>query len=85
MTVVLCGLPADLPVAVVVQQHLSVQGSALADVLRQRTGYDIVWATDGAPLVPGQVAVCPPRMRLEVLPDGTCSLIEPHDSTCCAP
>jgi PAS domain S-box-containing protein len=88
LTVVLRHLPVEAPVAVVVQQHLSPHGSTLIKVLGTRTGHDVVWAEDGAQLVPGQVAVCPPKLRMEILPDGTCSLIKnvggarehPHDA-----
>ncbi|MDP9799423.1 PAS domain S-box-containing protein [Catenuloplanes nepalensis] len=72
LTVVLRGLPADLPVPVVVQQHLGSQGSQLVAILRQRSDHDIDWARDGAPLLPGHVWVTPGRRRLEILPDGSC-------------
>ncbi|MEW9551933.1 chemotaxis protein CheB [Nonomuraea sp. NPDC050783] len=86
LTTVLRDLPADLPSAVVVQQHLG-SGSGLALVLRRRTGQPAVWAADGARLAPGVVMVCPPRMRLEIFPDGRCTLVassgaldSPHDA-----
>lgn len=50
LTIVLRSLPADIPVAVVVQQHLSSHGSALVRILRQRTDHEIAWAADGAAL-----------------------------------
>ncbi|MEW9552516.1 chemotaxis protein CheB [Nonomuraea sp. NPDC050783] len=74
LSAVLRELPADLPAAVVVQQHLGGRGSVLPQILRRLTGHQAEWAADGAALVPGRVSVCPPRRQLEVLPDGTCSL-----------
>lgn len=87
LSAVLRGLSADLAAAVVVQQHLSVNGSCLTSVLAKRTGLDVVWADDGGRPMPGQVTVCPPRTRMEILPDGSCSLLPsesgareyPHD------
>jgi chemotaxis response regulator CheB len=79
LSAVLRGLPADLAAAVVVQQHLSVNGSSLTSVLARRTGLDVVWADDGCRPMPGQVTVCPPRTRMEILPDGSCSLL-PNES-----
>jgi signal transduction histidine kinase/chemotaxis response regulator CheB len=75
LTAVLRDLPTGLPMSVVVQQHLSAHGSALVKILRDRTGHDLVWAEEGIALTEGRVVVCPPRHRLEVLPDGTCALI----------
>ncbi|WP_432560870.1 chemotaxis protein CheB [Kineococcus sp. SYSU DK003] len=87
LTVVLGDLPTDLPVAVVVQQHLGGHSSQLAPILRRRTGQEVVWAEDGMPLRAGRVLVTPPGQRLEVVPDGTCRLLPdghaargfPHD------
>jgi chemotaxis response regulator CheB len=86
---VLGGLPADLPAAVVVGQHLGGQGSALVDILSRRTPLAVRWAADGLELLAGTVTVCPPRSVLEILPGRTCS-VRPADgpvaarpSTCC--
>jgi chemotaxis response regulator CheB len=88
LTAVLRELPLDLPAPVVVQQHMGAQDSALVPILQRRTGHDITWAVDGMALAAGQVVVCPPRRRLELLPDSTCAVIEngagaldlPHDA-----
>ena len=74
VSAVLRDLPADFPAAVVVAQHLSGQGSALAGILDRRTKLPVEWASSGTPLVPGRVVVCPPRRQLEILPDGTCAV-----------
>ncbi|WP_433064926.1 chemotaxis protein CheB [Dactylosporangium sp. CS-033363] len=71
---VLRALPEDLPAAVVIAQHLGGQGSVLVSILGRRTGLPVRWAEPGAPLTPGCVTVCPPRSRLEVLPDLTCAV-----------
>src|SRR5262245_7547621 len=67
-------LPSDWPTAVLVAQHLSGHGSTLVEILRRRLTLPVEWAEDDAPLRSGCVLVCPPGKRLEVLPDGTCSL-----------
>ncbi|GIH93360.1 chemotaxis protein CheB [Planobispora siamensis] len=84
---VLRDLPVELPVAVLVQQHLGGQASVLPRVLSHRCDREVGWAADGAVLAPGRVTVCPARTRLEVLPDSTCVLtpltspgVRPHDS-----
>src|SRR3712207_4204172 len=68
LSTVLGKLPADLPVAVVVAQHLGGQGSRLVDILGRRTPLAVEWASDGGRIEPGQVVVCPPRSVLEILP-----------------
>ncbi|HEX6902985.1 MAG TPA: chemotaxis protein CheB [Thermoanaerobaculia bacterium] len=70
LTAVLRELPADLPAAVVVGQHLAGYASQLVQILRRRIALPIVWAEDGARLAPGHIFVAPSRKRLEVMPDG---------------
>jgi PAS domain S-box-containing protein len=74
LSVVLRGLPDDLPAAVVVQQHLGGRGSALVPILQRQTRRDVVWAEDGSHAAPGVVTVCPPRTRMEFFPDGAFAL-----------
>ena len=69
LTAVLRTLPGDFPAAIVVAQHLGGQGSRLVEILGRRLALEVVWACDGAAVAPGVVTVCPPRSRLEVLPD----------------
>ncbi|WP_344650581.1 chemotaxis protein CheB [Cryptosporangium japonicum] len=69
VTTILRELPADLPVAIVVQQHLGRQGSSLLRILRRRVGQQLHWATHGGVLRLGQVTVCPPMQRMEIYPD----------------
>src|SRR5262245_29936155 len=74
LSAILRSLPGGLPAAVLVVQHLAGSASALVEILGRRGALPVAWADDGAPLAPGRVLVCPPRKRLEVLPDGTCAL-----------
>ncbi|MGI5291942.1 chemotaxis protein CheB [Nonomuraea polychroma] len=47
-------LPADLPVAVVIAQHIG-EASALVPILARRTALPALWADDDVPLRRGQV------------------------------
>ena len=69
-------LPANLPAAVVVAQHLGSQGSRLVEIMARRIALPVAWAEEGGELAAGRVTVCPPRSLLEVLPDGTCAVHE---------
>ena len=71
---VLRAFPRDIPVAVIVAQHLGGHGSALVEVLRHRIDLPVSWASDGRVLERGTVVVAPPKTSVEVLPDGTVSL-----------
>ncbi|HEU5039167.1 MAG TPA: chemotaxis protein CheB [Nocardioides sp.] len=85
---VLGALPADLPSAVVVQQHLSTHASRLVELLARRTSLAVRWADDGDRLAPAVVLVARAGHRVEVLPDGTVTSIlnreralsRPHDA-----
>jgi two-component system chemotaxis response regulator CheB len=60
LTRVLRPLPAGLPAAVLVLQHVSPEHpSELAAILARRTALAVTAATDGAPMEPGGVLVCP--------------------------
>lgn len=71
---VLGDLPAELPAAIVVQQHLGDHDSVLPMILRRHTALGVGWARNDEALTPGYAAVCPPGMQLELTPDGRCSL-----------
>jgi two-component system chemotaxis response regulator CheB len=76
LTKVLEPLPADLPAAVLVLQHLSPEHpSQLADILDQRTALQVMAAGDGTPLVPGQVLVSPSGQHTLITAEGTVALI----------
>ncbi|OBF53311.1 hypothetical protein A5787_06470 [Mycobacterium sp. 852002-50816_SCH5313054-b] len=80
LSFVLRDLPAEFPAALVVQQHLGGLSSVLPTILGRQTPHRVSWAQDGQAVVPGQVVVCPPRVQLEMTPDGRCHLreIEAH-------
>ncbi len=67
LQVLLGALPADLPAAVVVAQHIDPQRSShLAEVLAVRTPLRVRTIEDRAPLEPGVVYVAPPDRDIEV-------------------
>lgn len=68
-------LPADLPAAMVVLQHLAPDHvSQLAPILARRTALGVVQATAGQHLEPGVVVVAPPAHHLKVAADDTLAL-----------
>jgi two-component system chemotaxis response regulator CheB len=75
VSAVLRGLPDRFSAAVVVFQHLGAQGSQLAEILGRRTRLPVSWAAEGEWLAPGEVKVCPPQARLEIMPDGALHLV----------
>jgi two-component system chemotaxis response regulator CheB len=76
LTRVLAPLPADLPAAVIVLQHLSPEyHSELSALLDQRTALTVVAAADGAVLAPGLVVVAPSGRHTLVAADRTIALI----------
>ena len=76
LTQVLEPLPAGLPAAVLVLQHVSPgHHSELPAILARRTALPVAAATDGALLAPGQVLVCPPGHHTLITADTTIALI----------
>jgi two-component system, chemotaxis family, protein-glutamate methylesterase/glutaminase len=76
LTRVLQPLPADLPAAVLVLQHLSPEyPSQLAAILEQRTALRVLPADDGAALTPGTVLVAPSGQHTLIAADETIVLI----------
>jgi two-component system chemotaxis response regulator CheB len=71
LTQVLSGLPADLPAAIAIVQHLSPHyRSQMAEILNQRTALSVKEAKTGDRLSPGWVFVAPPDHHLLVNSDG---------------
>ena len=71
LSTLLSGLPGDLPVAIVVVQHLDRgHRSLLAEILGRRTALHVEQAQMGAALRFGVVYVAPPDEHLLVNPDG---------------
>ena len=76
LTQVLEPLPAGLPAAVLVLQHVSPgHHSELPAILARRTALLVTAATDGALLAPGRVLVCPPGYHTLITADDTIALI----------
>lgn len=64
---VLGALPADLPAAVLVVQHLDPRRpSQMADILARRTSMRVVEATDGDKIERGTVYIAPPGSHMLV-------------------
>jgi two-component system chemotaxis response regulator CheB len=77
LTHVLSGLPADLPAAVVIVQHLDPRHrSIMADILSRRTRLPVREAAEGDRLQPGRAYIAPPNRHLLVNPDRTLALTQ---------
>jgi two-component system chemotaxis response regulator CheB len=75
LVAVLERLPAQLPAAIVVVQHLErSHPSHLAEILARRTPLAVSEAKQGNALVPGGVHIAPPDRHVVVNADGTLSL-----------
>jgi two-component system chemotaxis response regulator CheB len=75
LTAVLEALPGDLPVPVVVVQHLDPRHrSLMAEILDRRTALQVREAQEGDDLRAGTVYIAPPDHHLLVNGDGTLSL-----------
>lgn len=74
---VLSGLPATLPVPVLMVQHLDAsRPSSLATILATRTDMSVTQPTNGQRLEAGTAYIAPPDRNLEVGSDGTVRLRE---------
>lgn len=74
---VLSGLPGDLPVPVLVVQHLDPRHeTVLNDILARRTRLTVRLAEDGETARPGVVYLAPPNRHLLVEGDGRLALTE---------
>lgn len=67
-------LPADLPAAVLVVQHIGPHPSMLADLLGRRSPLPVAFAEDGETARPGTVRLAPPDRHLLVEHDGVMRL-----------
>ncbi|WP_069165229.1 chemotaxis protein CheB [Nocardia altamirensis] len=68
-------LPAELPVPVLVVQHLDPRHkTVLAELLARRTALRVRLATAGEPIEPGNVYIAPPNYHLLVEPPGVLTL-----------
>jgi two-component system, chemotaxis family, protein-glutamate methylesterase/glutaminase len=65
------GLPADLPAAVFIVQHLSPHSLGyLPSILGRASPLPVDQAQDGAPIRPGRIVVAPPDVHLTVTAGG---------------
>jgi two-component system, chemotaxis family, protein-glutamate methylesterase/glutaminase len=72
---VLGGFPAQMPVPIVVVQHLDPRHQTIiAEVMRRRTSLETKLAVDGERIVAGKIHIAPPNRHLLVNHDGTVSL-----------
>jgi two-component system, chemotaxis family, protein-glutamate methylesterase/glutaminase len=63
--------PTQLPAAIAVVLHLSPdRPSHLVEVLARGTRLRVGWARDGAPMLPGEIALAPPDQHLVVVSGG---------------
>lgn len=76
LTKVLAPLPAELPAAVLVLQHMPPDVSSnLPAILGRSTALTVAWARDGDPLRPGFVLVAPAGQHTLITNDETIALI----------
>ncbi len=76
LTQVLAPLPADLPAALIVLQHMEPdRANELAAILGRRTALAVSSAVDGDRLAPGRVWVCPRGQHTLVTGDMSLALI----------
>ena len=77
LTASLSDLPADLPVAVLVVQHLDPRHrSLMAEILSRRTPLRVKQAEDGESVRPATVYIAPPDLHLLANSDGTLGLTQ---------
>jgi signal transduction histidine kinase/chemotaxis response regulator CheB len=68
---ILGGLRRELPVPLLVAQHLVPEGSRLNELLARVSGLQVAWASDGQAVQAGRVYLCPGRSAVRLEPDGT--------------
>ena len=65
---IICGLPADLPVPILIAQHLPPKFTHdLALVMDRSSALTVTEAQDGMPVLPGTAYIGPGRMHLRVV------------------
>jgi two-component system chemotaxis response regulator CheB len=74
---VLSALPADLPAAVIVAQHIKPdRHSYLTEILRKRTALHVRQADNNDSLTPGTVLVTPPATHLIITAEARIGLLD---------
>ncbi len=65
---IIAGLPADMPVPILIAQHLPPRFTKdMATSMAQRSALNVVEAEDGQPVLPGTVYVAPGRLHMRVV------------------
>jgi two-component system chemotaxis response regulator CheB len=65
---IISGLPADLPVPILIAQHLPPKFTAdMALAMAQRSALNVVEAEDGQPVLPGTAYLAPGRLHMRVV------------------
>ena len=81
LKVLLTALPGELNAAVFIVTHIGAFPSVLPEILVRFTALPVRHASDGDPIVPGQILVAPPDHHLLLNADGTVSLSHgPHEN-----
>lgn len=68
---ILQGLPKDFPAAVLVVTHVGAWESVLPTLLERCSAMPVRHATQGEPMLPGQVLLAPPDLHLTVARSGS--------------
>jgi two-component system chemotaxis response regulator CheB len=87
LTQLLTALPADLPVPLLVVQHMPpVFTRALAERLNEKCPFEVREAQDGDPLTPGQVLIAPGGRHMLLRRQGAVSQVrlteDPPENSC---
>lgn len=75
-------LPSGLPSAVFVVLHVGRTRSVLPEILSRHSRMPVIHAIDGAPIVPGRIAVAPPDAHLVLEEDRMCLWHGPEENGC---
>ncbi len=77
LSIMLAGMPADFPAAIVAVQHLDRRHrSLMATILSRRTQLRVKEAEEGDQIMPGYVYIAPPDRHLLVNPNYTLALAQ---------
>jgi two-component system chemotaxis response regulator CheB len=73
-------LPSRLPAAVFVVLHVARTRSVLPEILSRYSHMPVIHAIDGAPIVPGRIAVAPPDAHVVLEQDRMCLWHGPEEN-----
>ena len=69
LKVILSGLPQDFPAPVLIVSHIGSRESMLPDLFESCSALPVLHASQGAPIVAGEVMVAPSDLHLLVADD----------------